>query len=455
MKISSATAQPRRSSWKRRVAFWSAALALGGGLVAISRGELSRFELFPASQPLPPQNPALQAKRNLSVSKALAKLDAKVIQAYFERYSNPEKSAIGSARRAVYIDAETLARRHPAWLLATRLESGAISPSNPQISRVLIPSRNSSPQRSDLAATRSLFPDSRAPDAIRGVVLSDSASQFFSAAPQNRALNRFLSQSAARDSARARDEAALSRQALEDETARAARLRVSELDLATLPPEVALELLNLRLELLPKLSRTFGQRAAARERIRSIEARYAEVLRDQDLAQAARLRAAAIDAPARARREGLVQIERARQNSLGRAAAARRQAARETQTLLRRDAAQNSVLRLNLPPLRPLRIPRAASAEAARSNGREPQFLETAGVPRASKAPLEEASREEAARGSDARRALMLALRRKARSDSAQWARESAAYLGARWSRDPALPDATARALELVFPSRP
>lgn len=439
---------PRRTFWKRRGAFALSAV-LGALLLAFGSRAISHFSLFSASDLTPAavasRNPARRGKRAGSLSAALAKIDAKTIAAYVARWKNPDKIAAPGTGRAVYINTETLARRHPAWQLAAQLENGAVSPSSPRIAHFLTPAHPENLLLNSQASTQNLVPAR----AVPGAVVTASGALSLSPEMENRALSRFLAASAARDARRARDQAFLSRRALEDATALARRGALAELDLAVLSPEAALELLNLRLQLLRNLSRTPAQRAAARAEIAAIEARYAALLEVQTEAQAARLRAITTEIPARARRLGLQKIAREAQVIAQNQAQLRRALALENQTRLRRDFGAPDSLRLALAPFRQVSIRQfsAAKTPAASNRNAETDFFETGRMPLTSNPPLEAKSAS-----SNARRALVARLRQQARLDAVQWARGCASRLGATWSRSNRAPDATAQALSLIFP---
>lgn len=439
--------QPRRQKWRRGV-FFGACATLGAGVLAVWSRALGPSLAAWEEAPLPLA--AREAKRPGSLASNLAKIDAETVRAYLERWTNASQSPVADARRVVYIDAELLARRHPAWRLADQLERGAISPSSPRIARVL-KAATTEKTLANVPLGAALL---SAPRAVAGVILSGNGANIPPPTRQNQDLDRFLAASAARDASRARDEAWLARRALEDATSTARRSAVPEVDLPLLPPEIALELVNLRLALLRNLARTPLQRAAAREEIRVIEARYAAVLQRQSDLQAARLRAATIDNPARLQREKQLEIERQTRITTRKGAPARRDLALESQNRWRRDAANEPPLRLALPPaLPPFLAPRDAekSTFSRRAPEQKAQIIETARRAAPSNAPLGTLTAS-----SRQRQTIAGQLRLAARRQATEWARRSAVHLGATWSNIPnptaKVPDATARALEIVFP---
>jgi hypothetical protein len=298
-------------------------------------------------------------------------------------------------------------------------------------------------------------PGGEAPRVAPGLVVSANDGGVSTQAGPNRALEAFLAQNAARDARRARDEAFLAARSLDGTTELARRRAVAELDLPALSPETALELLNLRLQLLRNLARTPAQRDAAREEIRAIEARYAAILEQQTREQAARLRQVTIELPNQARREALAKIERAAQIEAQNQAQSRRAVAIQSRENWRRDAASTDSLRLALPPVRRASSsPNFTSSGAALPPSRASRvFFETAASPAASNPPLRTkngVSRTE-------RTFLADRLRAQARADARVWARGGAARLGAVWSQasrpNAKIPDATAQVLQVVSPT--
>lgn len=395
--------------------------------------------LIPTPTPLPAANKrALESARYDSVSTALAKIDAQTVRSWVNRWSAPGGVAVTGRPPEVRIDADLLARRHPAWLLADSLQRGAISPSSPQIDRVLaVPAPSFSP----LPAPEVLAP-------IRVLPPRSVGENFEATAARNRqsaALNRFFSSVEARDTLRNRDEVFLSRRALEDAIAAAQRSAVTELDLSQISPEVALELTNLRLQLLRSLSRTPAQRAATRQEIRAIEERYAEILREQIALQAAKQREATLDLPIRQRREGLARIERESQANTLQEAGERRVVAVETRSRLESDFARESAdLHLTLPPARAV-----GDIKILPDNSSSQIFETTAALPASEWARANEALASKQPFDTQ----VAARLRAKARSEARQWASLVAAQLGSRWSNKPGNPDRTAAALAILFPT--
>ena len=426
---------PRFSSRERRgdLGFCTFALLVLPGCAQFTA------PLIPDPTPQPAaKKRELESARYGSVSAALAKIDADTVRAWVNRWTAPSGVAAAGRPPEVRIDADALARRHPAWLLADTLQEGGILPSSPQIARVLaVPAPNFSPlPLPDVLERTQVLP-------ARTV-----GENFDSTAARNRqaaALNRFFNSAEARDALRARDEAFLARRALEDAIAATQRTAISELDLSLISPEVALELTNLRLQLLRALSRTPAQRAATRAEIREIEERYARILAEQLALQAARQREANIDLPIRQRREGLARIERESQTNAQQEAQQRRAVSIETRSRLERDFARESAdLRLVLPPAR------SVGDLAVRPQRPNSQFFETSAPNPASIGPREN---EALASTQPIDSQVASRLRAKARSEARQWARLVAAQLGSRWNNKPGNPDRTAAALAILFPT--
>lgn len=399
----------------------------------------------------------MESRRNRSLGTALAKIDAQTMRAWVNRWTSLEGATHQNGPRLVRIDAEILARRHPAWRLADALEAGTISPSAPQIAREL-----------DLAEPGAIPPNGRlgaldgfgAMRILPAVTLRDKAAISVESAKQSAALYSFFRAAAARDRRREADEAFLSRRALEDAIAAARNRAVPELDLSQIPPEVALELTNLRLQLLRNLSKTPAQRAAAREEIRRIEARINQVWREETARQAARIRAARVDLPNQMRRAEQERIARQARSETQQRAAARRAVERETLNLLRPDVRADAALRLDLPPAHTLSPPDFTPSSALESRALRPdaQFFETA-ARRASSQALTSKEREAVtnsripfARSKRSTPATIAILRQKARSQAAEWAQLVAGNLGATRTDLSGAPDATEAALEILFP---
>ncbi|PQV65247.1 hypothetical protein B1R32_102256 [Abditibacterium utsteinense] len=454
---------PRRSSWKRRGAFFCAGLAAGGGLLIVSSRALPHFSIFPDSGAAlvardNAQKRVLEAKRNRSLGAALSKIDAQTVRAWVNRWTSSDGAPTSRGPRLVRIDAEILAHHHPAWILADDLERGAIAPSAPQIAQEM-GGKNSASVNQPALLLANEFNVTRSMPAI---TWRENTGVSGTRARQNAALEGFLSAAAARDALRGRDEAWLSRRALEDAIAASGRGAVPELDLTLVSPEMALELTNLRLQLLRNLSKTPAQRDAARQEIRAIEARYARLLSEETARQAARLREARLEIPLRQRREGLQKIAIQTQQENRARAASRLAVALENRERLRRDFRFSAPLSLELQPAQVLSQQVLSPPDFAifatskkRSVNLGSQFFETATPKAASQAPIRnERIRNERvlAISKPPAPAVVALLRRKARTQAQEWARLVAGNWGAIRSDAPHLPDATSAALKILFP---
>lgn len=394
---------------------------------------------FPEATPLPQAvQRSKEAARYRSVNEAFSKIDAKTVKVWIDRWTSSDGRVSATVPKAVRIDTAALMRRHPAWLLAAALENGAVAPDAPEIARVLaVASPAFSPARPQGS---SFVPVTSVPArSIRDPFNGQAARR-----RQSDALDSFFSSATARDNLRGRDEAYLARRNLEDAITSAQRGAVSELDLTLIPPDVALRLTNLRLQLLRSLSRTPAQRAAARQEIRAIQAQFNELWRQQTDLQAARLREATIDLPARLRREGQARIETESRREAEARNMARLDVEREAKRDLRADfATPVPDLRLVLPATR--RVGNmAARPEAGGTN-----FFETTPPALPSSRNRE---RQVLASPSRFDPQVVAALRDKARLEARQWANLVAAQLGSRWDNSPSNPDRTAAALSILFP---
>jgi hypothetical protein len=126
-------------------------------------------------------------------------------------------------------------------------------------------------------------------------------------------LRAFLSGWAARQSLARADEELLGRRALGERIALQSRAALAELDLSLVPPDVQLELTNLRLELVPLLRTSAAKRARAQARIDAIEARLRRIWEGETERQARLWRQSLEEVPARLAREGEAALTAQRQ----------------------------------------------------------------------------------------------------------------------------------------------
>lgn len=114
----------------------------------------------------------------------------------------------------------------------------------------------------------------------------------------------FLEGWAARQSLSRTDEEFLGRRALNERIALLSRTPIPSVDLSLVPPDVQLELTNLRLQLAPLLSVSPAQKARAQQRINAIEARLRQIWKAETARQAQARRQTLEEVPARLAREG-------------------------------------------------------------------------------------------------------------------------------------------------------
>jgi len=123
-------------------------------------------------------------------------------------------------------------------------------------------------------------------------------------AQSNAQLLTFLRGWSARQSLARGDDTLLQRRALAERIALLSRARVPNLDLSLVPPDVQLELTNLRLQLLPMLSVSRAARARSQARIDAIEARL-KAIWEAETARQAQLQHQTLEViPAQRAREG-------------------------------------------------------------------------------------------------------------------------------------------------------
>lgn len=254
----------------------------------------------------------------------------------------------------VFIDIESLARRNPSWKLAEELSSSH------QIVRLSTP--NARIEKPELATTffRNRVLDARPDDVsapqITTFRVASSLQNGDESALQNRAqinadsnLNSFLSDAAKVQSAARRMDEEQSRAALQDEIAAAYEVVLPPLVPAGLPPEVQLEITNLRLKLLPNSNTSVEERAQAQARLFRLQEVWKQRLRDQEEQLLQEWTRQRDEEPRRVEREGEAQIAqqnaRARRNDAARLAILRDEQTR----FLEGDFADASSLGILLP----------------------------------------------------------------------------------------------------------
>jgi len=122
--------------------------------------------------------------------------------------------------------------------------------------------------------------------------------------PSDARLRAFLRGWAARQSLARADDALLQRRALDGRIAALADAAIPALDLSLVPPDVQLELTNLRLQLIPLLATSPAQRAQSQARIDAIEARLKAIWEAETARQAELQRQTLEVIPAQRAREG-------------------------------------------------------------------------------------------------------------------------------------------------------
>ena len=405
----------------------------------------------PIPEPVPPAeiaaNEKAAAARSRSLERAVSGINAETMRAWIDRYTAPAgATATKAGPRAVYIDIDALARRHAAWQLADKMQRDAIVPTAARQIQVSVPALSSP---SNARGKNSLnIPSVGALPVRPARDVSATISQRPAIVASRATLDDFLSDLRARQNDLEAAESELARRALEDRIRAATRGAVEAISLAPVSPETALELSNLRLQLLAQLRVPLEQKAAAATRIEEIQKRLNEVWARQTEEQNARLRAAFDELPARLRREGLEALD---------AAAAKRDSERYYARLeLRRvieerlqnarpDASDTQILRLLLPSTRVATTDLSANGNSS---------FQTNARPNASASALktDEARDTRSLSQSAAIEGVSVAqLRAQARRDARQWANKLALSWGAQLSSEKDAPDRTALAVQKLF----
>ena len=400
-------------------------------------------------------NQKVAAARSRSLEKTVAGINAQTVRAWVNRYTAPSGAAPAKAGpRAISIDIDALARRHLAWQLADRLQRETIAPTGAQPLQINVPALNAPSQ----AATPDGGADLSVPDVAALPVraaksLQTTISQRPAIVASRATLDDFLTDLRARQNDLELAESELARRALEDRIRASTRGAVEAISLAPVSPETALELSNLRLQLLAQLSVPVAQKAAAAAKIEAIEKRLNQIWAAQTAAQNARLRAAFEELPARLRREGLQALD---------AAAAKRDSERyyarlELRGLIenrlntaRPDASDTQILRLLLPPAR------VATTDLSEAGNRAFQNKTSRNASALAKTndKLRDARDARPLSQSDSFAGQSVEqLRAQARQDARQWASKLALSWGAQLSDDASAPDRTDLAIAKLFGS--
>ncbi len=440
-----AATRPSRAVW--------AGVLLG----AITLGGCSALPKVIPPIPQPPTaaeiaaNDKAAAARSRSLERAVSGINAKTVRAWIDRYTAPASAATSKAKpRAIRIDIDALARRHAAWLLADELQREAIAPTDARQISVRVPSLAPVAPAKNVAGVLAI-PDINNLPTRSARSVTATMNQRPAIAASRATLDDFLADLRARQNDLESAETELARRALEDRIRAATRGAVEAISLTPVSPETALELSNLRLQLLAQLSVPIAQKAAAAAKIEAIEKRLNDIWARQTAEQNARLRAAFEELPARLRREGIEALN---------AAAAKRESERYYARLELRQLVENrlnsnapgvsdtQILRLLLPQARvadtnlsvktnisyPTNARKNASAvgdnDGDLANARDNRSLSRA-------VQLEGSS--------------IAQLRAQARRDAKQWAEQLANGWGAQLSDKTDAPDRTALALQKLF----
>ena len=409
----------------------------------------------PIPQPVPPAEVAANEKaaaaRSRSLERAVAGINGETVRTWVNRYTAPQNAAsVKVAPRAVYIDTDALARRHAAWQLADKLQRDAIAPTPARQIKVALPALNANNPGTARAQSGANVPNLSALPVRPARSVSASVSQRPAILASRATLDDFLGDLRARQNELEFAESDLARRALEDRIRASTRGAVEAISLAPVSPETALELSNLRLQLLAQLRGSIEQKAAAAARIEEIQNRLNQIWARQTEEQNARLRAAFEELPARLRREGLEALDAAATKRESERYYARLELRRVIEARLqnaRPDASDIQILRLLLPEARLATTnlsengnssfqttPRRAASASALKNDAVP-----ATRPLGQNAALQGVS--------------VAQLRAQARRDARQWASKLALSWGAQLSNKPNAPDRTALAVQKLFGS--
>ena len=389
------------------------------------------------------------AARSRSLERAVSGINAQTVRAWIDRYSAPKSATTSQNQpRKVRIDVDALAHRHVAWQLADALQRDAIAPTPARQIGVNLPllSSGSATSTRQLAIPSVGDLPTRAARSVTATV-----SQRAAIVASRATLDDFLSDLRARQNDLESAESELARRALENRIRAATRGAVEAVSLTPVSSETALQLSNLRLQLLDQLRAPAAQKAAATAQIEAIEKRLNEIWERQTEEQNARLRAALEELPARLRREGLQALD---------AAAAARESERYYARLELRALIENRLngATPNAGDIQTLRLllPSARVASANLSVKQNSSFQTNA-----RRVASAAARNDDELRGNrDARSLSQVAqtdgasvakLRAQARSDARQWANKLALSWGAQLSDEPGAPDRTPLALQELF----
>ena len=431
--------------------------------VLLGAAILGGCSAIPSVMPPVPQAPTEQqnaanekvtAARSRSLERAVAGINADTVRAWVDRYTAPKNAPQNNApSREIRIDVDALARRHVAWQLADQLQRDAIAPTKARQIAVKLPSL--APQGSGVAASAGqlTIPDVSDLPTRAARSVSATISQRPAIVASRATLDDFLSDLRARQNDLENAESELARRALEDRIRASTRGAVEAISLTPVSPETALELSNLRLQLLAQLQAPAAQKAAAATKIEAIEKRLNEIWERQTQEQNARLRAAFEELPARLRREGLQALD---------AAAAKRESERYYARLELRSLIENRLNSAtpNADDIQMLRLLLPSARVASTNSSVKPNSSFQTNARRAASASTRDVNEVRDTRAlsqtAPANGASVAKLRASARADARQWASKLALSWGAKLSDKSDAPDRTALALQKLFapPSR-
>ncbi len=259
--------------------------------------------------------PAAAQKSSQQTSSKQPSLLSSWISALTQKPSaSPTATAVVQPK--VFIDVTALAQRFPAWQLAARLD-------NSQTKTVsLVMPRSSTRSLAEIVAPSLPFSALRVLDTAQGSVpalrsiengamrqsSNETSLQEVARRRSDADLNNFLRDASVRRAAAQRAQESEARATLEDDVAAAREVVLPPLEPIGLPPEVQLEITNLRLKLLPNSNTSAIDREAAQARLFQLQEVWREKLRAQEqqiLDEWTRQRE---EEPLRVRREGEAQI---------------------------------------------------------------------------------------------------------------------------------------------------
>ena len=424
-----------------------AGLVLGAGFV----GGCSVMPPIPSpvsSQQIAADKQATAA-RSRSLERVVSGINAETVRAWINRKTAPQNAAptpIGP--RAIYISVDALARRHTAWQLADELSSAPIAPTEPRALQIKVPAleapRANGKSQLDIPAVAAL---PERPSRSLSATVSQSPAILASRAT----LDDFLSDLRARQNDLESAESELARRALEDRIRASTRGAVEAISLEPVSPEIALELSNLRLQLLTQLRVPATQREAAKAKIEAIEKRLNDIWQAQTDAQNARLREAFEELPARLRREGLAALD---------AAAAKRDSERYFARLELRSIVENrlgsaqpnasdtQILRLLLPSARVATPNLSASGNSSFQTSARNR---ASAVVQTNDGLFDARDKRPLGKSDDLGGQSVAQLREQARRDARQWASKLALSWGAQLSNQNGAPDRTELAIQKLF----